>query len=323
MLYEGVYGQGALDPREPLYHSEPFWMEANAIPGYLSKVGTFVDNYSHVVLDIGMQSKDEMSLATRFNAADIYIMAGDSTQEVIGLYTSIVGRSWLKPRYALGYGQGCYGYDRRGKLEDCVQNYKKHDFPIDTLHIDVDLQHRYCTFTVNEAYFPHPADMFKNLRDYGVKCCTNITPVIRSDVDWSVRNELLEKKFYVKDERYLVGVPKGAERQRYMCYEGGKRVMSNPNLDRPGFGDDYDFEESFDTGRPYHGGVNYGKVLGAPGFYPDLNRQEVREWWGKQYSYLFQLGLEFVWQDMTSPSISKEYGDMKSYVFAALRLTFD
>lgn len=30
-----------------------------------------------------------------------------------------------------------------------------------------------------------------------------------------------------------------------------------------------------------------------------------------QYQYLFDQGLEFIWQDMTTPAIAKEYGDMK------------
>jgi alpha-glucosidase (family GH31 glycosyl hydrolase) len=50
------------------------------------------------------------------------------------------------------------------------------------------------------------------------------------------------------------------------------------------------------------------------GYYPDLNRQEVREFWGRQYEALFDAGLEFVWQDMTSPSIAVCYGDMKGLV---------
>lgn len=43
-----------------------------------------------------------------------------------------------------------------------------------------------------------------------------------------------------------------------------------------------------------------------------MNNKEVRKWWGKQYQYLFECGLDFVWQDMTSPCIAEQYGDMKS-----------
>ncbi len=49
-----------------------------------------------------------------------------------------------------------------------------------------------------------------------------------------------------------------------------------------------------------------------------LGRPEVREWWGKQYKYLFEMGLEFVWQDMTTPAIRDIRGDMKGFPFKLL-----
>jgi alpha-glucosidase (family GH31 glycosyl hydrolase) len=51
-----------------------------------------------------------------------------------------------------------------------------------------------------------------------------------------------------------------------------------------------------------------------PGHYVDFSTEENRIWWGKQYEDLFKWGLEFIWQDMTTPSIADAYGDMKGYV---------
>lgn len=34
------------------------------------------------------------------------------------------------------------------------------------------------------------------------------------------------------------------------------------------------------------------------GHYPNFAREDVRTWWGQQYKYLFDTGLEFVWQDI-------------------------
>jgi alpha-glucosidase (family GH31 glycosyl hydrolase) len=45
-----------------------------------------------------------------------------------------------------------------------------------------------------------------------------------------------------------------------------------------------------------------------------LNNEDVREWWGQQYEDLFAMGLEFVWQDMTTPAIHESFGDMKGYI---------
>ena len=326
MEYESVYGNGPLDPREPLYHSDPFWIEANRNPGYRSKTGTFVANYSQICVDLGKTSSNETRVATRFGPADFYVIAEEDISRIIMRYTAIVGRSWLKPRYALGYGQGAYGYDTQQKVKGSAEGYKKSAFPLDTMHIDVDIQEEYRTFTVDTSSqkFPDPEKMFSELKQGGVKCCTNITPFINGEKSESYEtlNEMIKIGYYVSDERYLQGTVAGFQDQRYLCYEAGKVVISDPNVDRPGFKDDYIFKNVFNGGPsvPYHGGVNYGKSLGKSGHYPNLNREEVRDWWGQQYRRLIELGLEFVWQDMTSPSISKEYGDMNSCVFLTYRM---
>ena len=319
MKYESVYGNGPLDSREPLYHSSPFWIEANRSPGYRSKTGTFVANYSQTCIDLGTTNSSTIRVATRFGPADFFVIAEEDISHILLQFSAIVGRSWLKPRYALGYGQGAYGYDTKEKVIESAKRYKKSAFPLDTMHIDVDIQEEYRTFTVDtrDGKFPDPKAMFSDLRKDGVKCCTNITPFINSEKCESYETlvQMLREKYYVQDERYLHGTVVGFQDQRYLSYESGNIVASDPNVDRPGFKDGYKFEDVFNTGLPYHGGISYGEKLGKPGFYPDLNRKEVRKWWGKQYGKLIELGLEFVWQDMTTPSIAKEYGDMKSYVF--------
>lgn len=66
-----------------------------------------------------------------------------------------------------------------------VDQYRARGIPLDGMHIDVDLQDRYRTFTINTApdKFPNPKQMFQDLRNMGVKACTNITPVISSTGD--------------------------------------------------------------------------------------------------------------------------------------------
>ena len=72
---------------------------------------------------------------------------------------------------------------------------------------------------------------------------------------------------------------------------------------------------NFNSGKPFIGEVYYGGDRGTSGHYPDLGRKEVREWWGRQYQHLFDLGLEMVWQDMTTPAIRNTRGDMKGFPF--------
>lgn len=198
MQYQGVYGKGPLDEREPLYHSEPFWIELNTHQHTKSKVATFIDNLSQICIDFGATNGGRISTATRFGAMQYYVIAADDIPDVIRLYTSIIGRPNLKPRYVLGFHQSCYGYDTKWKVMDAVHGYRNRGFPLDGMHIDVDLQDNYKTFTMDSGpggKFPDPKGMFTDLRALGVKCSTNITPVISTDsTNYPIVTDGLEKQ---------------------------------------------------------------------------------------------------------------------------------
>src|SRR5690349_4935254 len=107
------------------------------------KMGTFIDNYSQICLDFGEDNNSKIRIGTRFGMFDYYAFAGDDIPDIINLYTSIIGRPKLKPRYILGHHQGCYGYDTRQKVIDRVNQYHARGFPLNGIHIDVDLQDHY------------------------------------------------------------------------------------------------------------------------------------------------------------------------------------
>lgn len=194
----------------------------------------------------------------------------------------------------------------------------------DGMHIDVDVQRDYRTFTIDKWKFPEPEKMFLELRKKGVRCSTNITPVINSrpDAEYSTLNEGLANKHFVLDRRNIDPSAPNSWDQRYMQYGKSDLYYTRPfeqGQDEPD--DPNDFNESFnraDEGRLFRGGVAYGNKQGCPGYYPNLNQKRTRDWWGKQYEYLFNTGLEFVWQDMTSPCMAQRYGDMKSYVLTSV-----
>ncbi|KAK1480261.1 hypothetical protein CTAM01_14470 [Colletotrichum tamarilloi] len=213
------------------------------------------------------------------------------------------------------------------------------------MHLDVDFQDRYRTFTASESKFGNISDFLNGLRQKGVKCCTNITPILslrESDADpyinlrnfWDEGDKLNPAtNLLVSDKRYRNGLPN--IQQRGWRYDGGGFAVptqldpANPGIqkiytdsvDAPesGLRDNYNFNENYNSGYPFHGGVSYGTLpgndtnLGTAGFYPDLNRAVARQRWGEQYQYLFDNGLEFVWQDMTTPAVAEVYGDMLGF----------
>ncbi|KAF4781156.1 hypothetical protein HER10_EVM0008029 [Colletotrichum scovillei] len=302
--YRKVYGQGALDDKEPLYHSSPFFLEMNGTPNHRNVTGLMVDNYSQVAIDLGMNESNTIGIATRFGTFDAYIMTADNVPKMIWQYTSIVGRPKLKPRFILGHHQGCYGYSKSATVEGIVDGYRTSGIPLDGMHLDVDFQDRYRTFTASESNFGNISDFLNGLRQRGVKCCTNITPILslrESDADpyinlrnfWDEGDKLNPAtNLLVSDNRYLKGLPNN--QPRGWRYDGAnpdiQKIYTN-SVDAPNNGllDNYNFNENYNSGYPFHGGVSYGTFpgtntnLGTPGYYPDLNRAVARERWGEHF----------------------------------------
>ncbi|ADL50832.1 TIM-barrel domain-containing protein [Clostridium cellulovorans] len=333
MKYSQMYNNGPLESKEPLYHSDPFFMEFYGVPDKKSVYGIFIDNPSEVCMDIGYMRSTGYMFGTRFGSMDYYFILGETATDIIDGFTEIVGKSRLKPRYALGYHQGCFGYDNREKVEAAVSAYRSKDIdiPLDGIHIDVDIQRNHKTFTIDaKDKFHNPKEMFSNLRAQGVKCSTNITPIINmenpedagdpeNNPTYKSFYEGIEKNYFIVDNR---SESEDFDAKNYHYYEFGNLTTSVA-------------DNNFNNGKPYIGGINYGGGIRFKGHYPDFGRKEVRYWWGKQYQYLFDMGLEMVWQDMTTPAIAPlqrdynfneepkyGYGDMKSFP-ARLNITDD
>ncbi|MDR2477358.1 MAG: hypothetical protein LBD18_06205, partial [Treponema sp.] len=305
MRYRQVYNRGPLECREPLYHSDPFFMEFDGNPAENLVNGMFVDNPSQVLMDIGYSHSGEYLIGTRFWDSDLYFFTGGGAQEVMRTFMSFIGTPKLKPRYALGYHQGCYGWETRADVENAVDGYRQHGIPLDGIHIDVDIQNQYQTFTIDEGKFPNPKEMFANLARRGIKCSTNITPIISSrDPGYQTYRDGEAKGYFVKDRRTHL---EDGHAWQGQDFEGGNERYFD--LADP---------ERINSGESYTGEVYYGGDRGTTGHYADLNRREVRRWWGEQYRYLFECGLEMVWQDMTTPCIRNNRGDMRGMPFRLL-----
>ena len=324
---------GPLNVSEPLYNSMPVLLEWNPSPpptGYLG--GTpyayliLLDNPGQTYYNI--QSNDYANMNGRYyfgalyGEMDYYFMAGDDISAALKQYITLTGsftratesaRPAMPPMYALGFQQGCYGYYDKYRLLAAAYGYRANQFPIDGLHIDVDFQDNYRTFTVSNLKFPEVAQMFEELHNNGFKCSTNITGIITTNhydetgqkvpyadlesgyhQDVFVRNEfagdLSEREFqaveYAKEHRDQIDAQYFVANENYGCNEGFNPYPYPHPPYEPGC-----------SGQPNH------TPLGTYGHYPDLGKESAQEWWGKQYYNLIDKGLDMVWQDMTCPAV--------------------
>ncbi|HMG33252.1 MAG TPA: TIM-barrel domain-containing protein [Blastocatellia bacterium] len=301
--YNGpALGQGGpLNPTEPLYCSIPLLVELNPFPqgefaGDAYANGIFLDNGCQSFVNVSADDYSNMSgkyyLGALYNELDYYVMAGNEAGDVLQQYTTLTGRSGMPPRYVFGLHQGAYGYYDRFKLSAAANSYRAAQIPCDGLHIDVDFQNNYRTFTHSEMKFPNAADLFGDLHQIGFKMSTNITPILTTnELDESgarapfvQRDNLVASGSIIFDTRF-------GEGPSPELYEGGVNYGINRGSNP------YPYP-------PLAMNRNGEIPLSARGNYPDFGRESVRESWGQQYSHLINdLGLDMIWQDMTCPAI--------------------
>ena len=293
---------GPLNPSEPMYLSVPFLIELNPAPqgdysGNPYTYGIFFDNPAQSYFNVGASDYSNMFGKYYFGALygdlDYYFMYGDQVSGVLDQYTKLTGRAPMPPKYVFGYHQGGYGYYNSSILAIVANSYRAARIPIDGLHIDVDFQNNYRTFTSSEMKFPNVANFMNYLHSIGFKCSTNITPLL-------TQNQLDENgqiSSYTQREALL----------------GINGLLYNTRAGNPPSPDLYAGTVSYGMNpgsNPYPVPPlqpnNQGQIpLQATGNYPDFSREEVREKWGEQYEHLInEVGLDMIWQDMTDPAIA-------------------
>jgi alpha-glucosidase len=304
------------NPSQPLYCSIPLLLEVNPSPASEPGVavtpyayGLFFDNPAQSYFNIGVndyapyQMYGKYYFGALFGDLDYYFMAGDGAGDVLAQYTNLTGRAPMPPKYVFGYHQGAYGYYNRDTLESVARQYRAAAIPIDGLHIDVDFQNNYRTFTHSEIKFPDAKVMFDGLHTNGFKCSTNITPLLANNVDYNgdVNESRIDE--FGKPSPY-------AQRDAIQKIGGllsdthnGGGVSPNLFSGKVNYGQNYGKNPimppfTWPQGSPPFIG------LGAHGSYPDFGRPDVRKVWGENYQHLIQdLGMDMIWQDMTCPAL--------------------
>jgi len=310
---------GPLNPSGPLYNSMPF---ALAIGKGQQSVeyayGVYFDNVSQSYFNLGSNDYSNMDGKYYFGALygelDYYILVGNEENttanviaDVVSQYSQLTGKTSMPPMYALGYQQGCYGYYDRWILMSVAKAYRAAQIPIDGLHIDVDFQNNYRTFTNSNNKFPNVEELFDTLHGLGFKCSTNITGIIsanpldengNTDTPYPTRDEVL----ILNDQNAAQSTYRENTPVRPFIYDTRTNMAPSPNI--------FLANESYgvDTGLnpfkyPTPDQPNGTNELGTYGFYCDMGRPEVQEWWGRQYKYLLKVGLDMIWQDMTCPAV--------------------
>lgn len=101
--------------------------------------------------------------------------------------------------WTLGYHQSRYTYDNQEDVKDVIANFDIHNFPVDSIWLDIDYTDGKRYFTWNPDTFSDPIEMQANLSSTNRKLVVIVDPHVKIDEDYWVYSEALKQGFFVNN----------------------------------------------------------------------------------------------------------------------------
>ena len=160
--------------------------------------GLFVDFPGKVYYDIGYTRHDLFSFHTETPDYDLYLLSGGNENAICKEFRTLIGRSYIPPRWAFGLAQSRWGYKTEEDVREVARQYKEHDLPLDMICMDIEYMQDYADFTVNKERFPDLAKLSADLKAQGIRLVPIIDAGVRVDPNDPTCTEGLEKGYFCK-----------------------------------------------------------------------------------------------------------------------------
>ena len=158
--------------------------------------GLFVDFPGKVYYDIGYSRHDLLSFHTETPDYDLYLLSGGNENAICREFRTLIGRSYIPPRWAFGLAQSRWGYKTEEDVREVARQYKEHDLPLDMICMDIEYMQDYADFTVNKERFPDLAKLSADLKAQGIRLVPIIDAGVRIDPNDPTCTEGLEKGYF-------------------------------------------------------------------------------------------------------------------------------
>ena len=161
--------------------------------------GAFFDYPGKMEFDIGYTRRDTMQIRAAKNDLTVYIITGENEKDIVKQFRGIIGRSYIPPLWAFGYGQIRWGYKNEADIREVAAKYKAAGIPLDSIYLDIDYMERYKDFTVDEKRFPDLKGLAADMQAEGIHLVPIIDAGVKIEDGYSVYEEGVEKNYFCKN----------------------------------------------------------------------------------------------------------------------------
>ncbi|HOO27837.1 MAG TPA: glycoside hydrolase family 31 protein [Lachnospiraceae bacterium] len=161
--------------------------------------GLFADYPGFMTFDIGYTHSDRLQISVTDKDLDFYYITGETVPDIIRQFRQLIGRSYIPPKWAFGFGQSRWGYKDAADIRTVADGYQKNGIPLDMIYLDIDYMDHYKDFTVDEAAFPDFEKFVEEMRARGIRLIPIIDAGVKIEKGYSVYEEGAANDYFCKD----------------------------------------------------------------------------------------------------------------------------
>lgn len=164
--------------------------------------GLFVDYPGKLTFDIGYDCPDLLTVSCARADLDLYVLEGESPADIVKQFRKMIGRSYIPPKFALGFGQSRWGYKTKEDFVRVAENYRKNHLPIDMIYMDIDYMEEYKDFTVNQEEFGDFSAFVEAMKEKNVRLVPIIDAGVKIEEGYPVYEEgIAQGYFCVREDK--------------------------------------------------------------------------------------------------------------------------
>lgn len=161
--------------------------------------GAFFDYAGKMEFDIGYTKRSVMQIHAASNNLTVYIITGESEKDIVKQFRKMVGRSYIPPFWAFGYGQSRWGYKTEENIRTVAKQYQDAGIPLDSIYLDIDYMERYKDFTVDTERFPNLKGLATDMKEQGIHLVPIIDAGVKIEDGYDVYEEGVQNNYFCKN----------------------------------------------------------------------------------------------------------------------------
>ena len=161
--------------------------------------GAFFDYAGEIEFDIGYTKRSEMKITPKTRDLILYIITGENEKDIVKQFRQLIGRSYIPPFWAFGYGQSRWGYKNEQDIREVAERYKAAGIPLDSIYLDIDYMERYKDFTVDKERFTDLEKLAADMKEQGIHLVPIIDAGVKIEEGYEVYEEGVKNNYFCKN----------------------------------------------------------------------------------------------------------------------------